>query len=385
MVRDENVQRPKRILVIADPESPLSRERGLVGLKGGYEIFWYSLTKAELEGVVSALTPPLRHPHWVSALSSPWFLRDVIHRVRPGLIHVHFAYQGVDNLIISQFRPIILTVMGGDILQEQRFHGVRTWLIKKILDAAEVITSKSSFMDEALNQIGDYSQKIRRVTWGVDTQKFRPGLDSRFLRERLNIQPEDLVIICPRICQPFYNKHLVIQAFASFVRQSEPRFKAKLIISELFADEAYGQYLRTLVAKCGLKEQVRFVGTIPHEEMPAYFNLADIMVATPPSDGMPQSLYEAMACGSYPILGDLRQYKELLQDGVNGRLVPVGDVRALAEVIIQSVLDPQQRKWAAVINRQRVMEMADKDVQERLVNTLYDEVWQKYKRISARS
>jgi glycosyltransferase involved in cell wall biosynthesis len=291
----------------------------------------------------------------------------------------------IDGLVLAQFRPIILTVMGGDILPEQRFRGARTWLIKKMLDAADVITSKSSFIDEGLNLIGDYAHKIRRVTWGVDTQKFRPGLDVTFLRKRLNIQPDDLVVFCPRICQPFYNQHLIIQAFASFVRQSEPRIKAKLIISELFADEAYGQYLRTLVAQCGLTEQVRFGGSIPHEEMPAYFNLADIMVAIPPSDGMPQSLYEAMACGSYPILGDLRQYKELVQDRVNGRLVPIGNVRTLAEVIIHSALDPQQREGAAVINRQRIMEIADKGVQERLVNTIYDEVWQKYAMVSARS
>jgi glycosyltransferase involved in cell wall biosynthesis len=291
----------------------------------------------------------------------------------------------IDGLVLAQFRPIILTVMGGDILPEQRFRGARTWLIKKMLDAADVITSKSSFIDEGLNRIGDYAHKIRRVTWGVDTQKFRPGLDVTFLRKRLNIQPDDLVVFCPRICQPFYNQHLIIQAFADFTMRSEPRIKFKLIVSELFADAAYDRKLRTLVAKSGLTEEVRFVGTIRHQEMPAYFNLADIMVAIPPSDGMPQSLYEAMACGTYPVLGNLRQYKELIQDGVNGRLVPVGDIRTLAEVIIHSALDPQQRERAAVINRQRIMEMADKDVQERLVNIIYDEVWQKYAMVSARN
>jgi glycosyltransferase involved in cell wall biosynthesis len=122
---------------------------------------------------------------------------------------------------------------------------------------------------------------------------------------------------------------------------------------------------------------MRFLN-ITHQEMPAYFNLADIMVTIPRSDGMPQSLYEAMACGTYPIMGNLESYRELIQDGVNGRLVEVSDVEALGEAMHWAAAHPEHRKTAAVINRQRVIEIADKNTQDQLVNSLYDELLQKY-------
>jgi glycosyltransferase involved in cell wall biosynthesis len=216
------------------------------------------------------------------------------------------------------------------------------------------------------------------VTWGVDTKKFQPSLDVSVLQRRWNIDPDDLVFFSPRICQPFYKQDLIIHAFAGYLQRAQKGVKAKLIVAELFPDEAYCRHLRRLVAELGLTESVRFIGAIPYQEMPAYFNLADIMIATPPSDGMPHSLYEAMACGTYPILGNLPPYQELLKDGINGRLVPVGDINALAEAMHWAAAHPEQRKAAAVINRQRIIEMADKDVQDRLVNSIYDELCRKY-------
>jgi glycosyltransferase involved in cell wall biosynthesis len=108
--------------------------------------------------------------------------------------------------------------------------------------------------------------------------------------------------------------------------------------------------------------------------MPFYLNLADIMVSIPPSDGMPQSLYEAMACGTYPILGNLAQYQEMVQDGINGRLVKIGDVGALAEAMGWAADHPEKRKVAATYNRKRILQVADKEVQEERVNAIYEEL-----------
>lgn len=349
-----------------------------MGVGGGYHLYWYSVPKAELEGLEGAISPPFGRLRRLSVLLSPLFLWHAINRIQPDLIHAFYANQQANAIVLSRFRPLVLTVMGGDVLSDQSFKGRRRWSIKKMLDSADLITSKCLFLDAALNQIDNYAHKIRRVTWGVDTKKFRPGVEVNFLRQRWNIHPDDNVFFCPRICQPFYNKHLIIRAFGNYIHRGGSRTKAKLIIAELLAEESYSKRLRTLAKELDLMEHVRFVGTIPHQEMPAYFNLSDVMVAIPPSDGMPQSLYEAMACGTYPILGNLPQYQEIVQDGINGRLVGVGDVTALSEAMSWAVVHPEQRKAAATINRHRAREVADKDTQDQLVNSIYEELLQKY-------
>jgi glycosyltransferase involved in cell wall biosynthesis len=377
----QRFQKLKRILIVGDPRSPLTRERGLVGHMTGNEVYWYSSFKAEFDGLTVSVPPLPNFCNRVSFLYSPFFLDRFINRIQPDLIHVYYAYQQADTFVLERFKPLLITVMGGDILTEQSFNGMRAWLIKRMLDNADIITSKTFFLDTALNRIGNYSSKIRRVTWGVDTKKFYPGLNISFLRNRWNIQPEDMVFFCPRICQPFYNNHLILQAFSYYLQGAGKELKSKLLITELFSEKSYSQKLRGLVTELGLTGKVYFVGTIPHQEMPAYFNLADIMVSTPPSDGMPQSLYEAMACGSYPILGNLPQYQEIIQDGVNGRLVPVGDVFALSEAMSWVATHDQHRKTTTAFNRKLILEMADKDKQDQLINSIYDELFQKYSKM----
>jgi glycosyltransferase involved in cell wall biosynthesis len=376
--RLKQLDNPKRVLIIANRQSPLIQERGMVGSKGGYEIFWYSFQREEMKGLRSFLISAPNHFGRVSIFCSPFLLRSFIQRIQPGLIHVHYAYQGLDTLLLARFRPLMVTVMGGDILPDQGFYGYRKWMVKRMLDASDIITSKSRFLDAALNRIGNYGDKIRRVTWGVDTKTFRPGLEVNHLRQKWGIDPEDLVFFCPRICQPFYNKHVTIESFAGYLRKSGSNPKAKLLVAELFAEDAYRRRLRVLVEELKLSEYVRFVGEVPHSEMAAYYNLADIMVATPGSDGLPQSLYEAMACGTYPILGNLSQYQEWIEDGTNGRMVEVGSVSALSEAMGWAAGHPEHRMAAALLNRQKIIQVAEKEIQDRLVNSIYEELLKQY-------
>jgi glycosyltransferase involved in cell wall biosynthesis len=85
-----------------------------------------------------------------------------------------------------------------------------------------------------------------------------------------------------------------------------------------------------------------------------------------------------MACGTYPILGNLAQYQEMVQDGINGRLVKIGDVGALAEAMGWAADHPEQRKVAATFNRKQILEVADREGQERLVNSIYEELLRRY-------
>jgi len=311
---------------------------------------------------------------------SPWSLKWAIHRVQPDLIHVFYAYHQLQNLVLSRFKPLVVTVMGGDVLADQSFYGKKRWLTERILEKTDIITSKSKFLDGILQNIGDYAHKIRRVTWGVDTKQFYPGMDVRSLREKLKIEYDDLVFLSPRNCQPLYNQDLIIEAFSQFLSLHNAKRKAKLLIVEHLPDEFYLKRLKGLSRELGLQDKVRFIGPIPHHEMPAYFNLANVTVAVPRSDGMPQSLYEAMSCESFPILGDLPQYQELIQNGKNGRLVKIGDVRALSEAMVWVSENPERRKEIAVFNRKRVMEVADKTGQDHIMLSIYEELFERYKK-----
>lgn len=359
-----------KILIIGDAQSPLTRERGLVGYNKGYEIHWYSKTAAKNIPGISMYSRPLNTLHKLSLVVQMFYIWYLIKKIKPSIIHVFWANHNFSNLILSKFKPLVVTVMGGEILSDQRY-SARTdkFFTKMLLDKAQCITSKSEFLDKALLGIGDYKEKISRVTWGIDLDIFRDGLQVTGLRRELKIPDNAVVFFSVRLCQHFYNHHVAIEGFAKFLNNNNS--DCVLLISKMFGEQKYFNYLKTLALRLNVLSQIRFIETIPNLKMPVYYNLSNAIISIPNSDGMPQSLYEAMACGSFHILGDLPQYKELIENRKNGLFVSIGDSGDLACAMHWIVNNPEIVKEAAKINREKIQKLANKKEQNEIVNEIY--------------
>ena len=316
-------------------------------------------------------------------LSLPWLPRKLgrliaatrvtgaIQGLRPDVVHVHYARGLAWGLAWRPVHPYVVTVWGSDILEEQG--AFRDWpgraLTPRVLAGADMVTTHSAYLEGKARSLLPGEPHFERVGWGVDLQQFRPGLDVASLRRRWRIDENRQVIFSPRLAQPFYRHERVIDALSAV---SEKVGDAVLVISEHCADPSYLENLRNRVTALKLDDKVRFVGSIPHVEMPLWLNLADAVVMVPRSDGMPNTLLEAMACGAVPVLTRLPQYSELVRHGVNGLLVdPEGD---LAGALVQVLSDRFLRKDMAARNRQRVSQAADQQVEMARMEQLYVEL-----------
>lgn len=362
-----------KILIVGHPASPLEQARGVVGQRAGHQILWFSVPPAALPGVASCSVPEFARQSAITRLLfKPLYVTQTIQKMQPDIVHVHYAQAGLMTLPLARFHPLVVTVMGGDILPDQGFRGIPAIATRWLLEHADCITSKSDFMDTALDKIGNYRHKIKRITWGIDLNHFRQNRDVMALRAKLAIPPGDLVLFDPRLARPFYNKHLILEAFAGYLQNSST--SATLLVSEAFADPAYLVGLRQQARRLGIAERVRFVGAIPYIEMPDYYVLSDVTISVPPSDGLPQTIYEAYACGSFLILGSLPQYAGIVQEGVTARQVPVGNVQALTEAILWVADRPEIRADAKLIGREYVLQHADFNRQAALMNQIYDDL-----------
>jgi len=66
-----------------------------------------------------------------------------------------------------------------------------------------------------------------------------------------------------------------------------------------------------------------------------------------------------MACGCFPVVGDLESLREWITPGVNGLLADPADPEALAQAICQALDSPDLRHRAAHINSKLIAERAD--------------------------
>jgi glycosyltransferase involved in cell wall biosynthesis len=93
--------------------------------------------------------------------------------------------------------------------------------------------------------------------------------------------------------------------------------------------------------------------------MAVLFRRAQVSVSVTEHDGTPNTLLESMACGSFPVAGDLESVREWIDEGRNGLLVDPGDPGALATAVIAALRDLPLREEAGRLNAGLVAERAD--------------------------
>jgi glycosyltransferase involved in cell wall biosynthesis len=97
------------------------------------------------------------------------------------------------------------------------------------------------------------------------------------------------------------------------------------------------------VAELGLGSRVRFLGAQPRERVLELFAAADASILSSSWENFPHTVVEALAVGTPVLATAAGGVAEVVRDGENGLLVPVGDARALGDAIRRYVGDEELR------------------------------------------
>lgn len=127
--------------------------------------------------------------------------------------------------------------------------------------------------------------------------------------------------------------------------------QARLIVVGAFNKEDRAAYLRYV--RLHKLRDVRFVGYVSSDELARYYRTAHVFVA--PATGYESFglvLLEAMAAGAPVVASSIAGYRSVIEDGVNGLLVPPAHELPLAETIIKLLQDPEQRAYFSAVGRQ---------------------------------
>ncbi|MGH3443220.1 MAG: glycosyltransferase, partial [Nitriliruptorales bacterium] len=130
------------------------------------------------------------------------------------------------------------------------------------------------------------------------------------------------------------------QLVRAFVRVKRHRPTVRLLVVGDGPERARCQQLLT----ARLRADVLFLGRVDEEDLPRFHASADLYVA--PNLGGESFgivLLEAMAAGLPVVASDIPGFRSVIRDGVEGRLVPPGNVAALAEAIDALLANPALR------------------------------------------
>jgi glycosyltransferase involved in cell wall biosynthesis len=171
------------------------------------------------------------------------------------------------------------------------------------------------------------------------------------LRTELGLSPErPLILFASKLQQRKHADHL-LEAYSRFIETRTPENRPYLVVvgdGEQRAQlEAQAQQLRL--------EDVRFAGFRNQSELPRFFQLADVFVL--PSRHEPWGLIvnEAMASGCPVIVStDVGCHADLVTDGVEGCVFPVGDIPALTQALHRVFFSPGSAATMGEAARRRI-------------------------------
>lgn len=136
-----------------------------------------------------------------------------------------------------------------------------------------------------------------RIAGGVDTDRFRPAGDRAAVRRSLGLPPEAPVLFTVRNLENRMGLDTLLEAFATIAREVP---NAVLLIG---GEGSRRAELEGGARTLRITDRVRFLGFVPDEMLPCYYQAADFFVLpTRALEGFGLVTIEALACGT-PVLG----------------------------------------------------------------------------------
>jgi L-malate glycosyltransferase len=261
------------------------------------------------------------------------------------VFHAIFLYHRGWSAALAGLHPMVITLLGSDVYlprQQYRnlFHYWRDVLLNKLsLGQCDLITAVS---EDLINRVRSHQNQqvpIELVPIGTDLTLFKPDIDTTSLKQQLNIPANSFVVLSPRQITPHYNQHTLIESIPD-VLDNIPN--AIFIFKDAFCDTAerqeYVAQLKQQADMLNVSHATRWVGEVPMEQLPQYYALCDVVVSIPKTDGMPVTIFEAMACRKPLIVSDLSSYNQVIIHGQTGLRVPLNN-SAVLSIVIRKIYD----------------------------------------------
>ena len=190
---------------------------------------------------------------------------------------------------------------------------------------------------------------------GVDTGRFRPGLDGLAFRRALGISGAALVVAMVARFQPVKGHH-TFQALAKLVLAEHPDAQFIVAGDDVFgvaADERYrDRILANARSDVCLRNHLHYLGF--RDDVETVYAAADVFVCPSKFESFGMANLEAMAC-AVPVVSTSRGGpSETIVDGVTGFLVDVDDPEALAAPVLRLLADERLRKTVGAAGREHV-------------------------------
>ncbi|MBI4272654.1 glycosyltransferase family 4 protein [Candidatus Uhrbacteria bacterium] len=345
--------------VVAHANAKMAHERG-----ADVTVFtpWYSsLRKKEVPSNETVDGVKVKRIHPFFSYGNAALVPQLFFQLRNfDKIHLHYPFLEVAIPVLFAHlffkKKYILTyhmdLVGKGALNRFIFQAYTAIILPLILRYADAIIVSSLDYTRASRlgkYIGQYRAKMIVLPHSVDTNVYIRR-ETKSQREQYGLKEgQQTILFVGGLDSAHYFKGVeyLLEAFESLVRMMEERHDHPLPVLILVGSGNMISYYKNIAGQLGIADKVIFAGSADSQESLAQqYSLATVTVL--PSIDQSESfgivLIESLACGTPVIASDLPGIRSVVKDGVNGFLVSVKDVNALAVKLHSLLRSPQEAR-----------------------------------------
>ena len=291
---------------------------------------------------------------WLGPLTFPRSaqkLRAFIQEVQPDIVHaMRVPYEGMLTAQAYQKLsgtkpPFLASIWGNDFTLHAPSTPLMRYYTRITMKTVSALHADCARDIRLAHEWGLSVDKLTLVTpgnGGVRSDVFYP-----------NPEPaKNPVIINPRGFRAYVRNEEFFKAIPLVLAK---RADAKFICSSMAGVAQAIQWIKEL----GIEHAVQLNPQLSHARMADVFRSAQIVVSPAIHDGTPNSLLEGMACGCFPIAGDLESIREWITHGENGLLMNPNDPQSIADAILFALEKEDLRHLAAGLNTKMISARAE--------------------------
>jgi glycosyltransferase involved in cell wall biosynthesis len=276
---------------------------------------------------------------WLNAfflyLRLVWPVARLRRRRAVDLIDAHFTHpEGIAAALLGKTLgiPVMITMRGSELrYQRQRFK--RFWMAWALRRADRVVTVSEGLRVLAI-ELGAAAAAVRTVPNGINHDIFFRR-DREACRRIRHIPKAARLILSAGDLARIKGHHRVIEALRSLVDAGLPAYL--LIAGGVGRSGQYAAALRARVAELGLEDRVRFAGMASQDTLAELMCAADVFCLASASEGWPNVVNEALACGTPVVATDVGAVRQMLPSTQFGTVVPVDDTPSLGAALREAL------------------------------------------------
>jgi glycosyltransferase involved in cell wall biosynthesis len=270
-----------------------------------------------------------------------WRLVRELKKLRPAILH---SYLVEPNLVAIFIRPwlrstrVIWGIRASDVdLSKQDWFARMNFRLQSFFSRfADLAIFNSNAGRDFHFAVGFRPRNSIVIHSGVDTDLFKPDAElGKIARQEWGVTDGTVLVGLVGRLDPMKGHPTFLRAAALVARE----MTACRFVCVGAGPDAYATRLRRLAEELGLSDRLIWAGS--RSDMPAIYNAMDVVCSSSTTEGLPNAIAEAMACGVRCVVTNVGD--SVLLVGDTGVAVPSNDPKALADGLTRLIDDPGVR------------------------------------------